>query len=131
MDPAPFSLELVCQLPWWGSPCILSAQYLMLGDNSARSPRAGNCSEQKYLWVPWKCLLNAPWRLAGERPPTPQRTGMPAAQLLSPCQHQQHRERIFYRAQLTFLACSPWPFTKHLLHPLALPRQFSSELVLE
>lgn len=33
MDSDPFSLELVCQLPWWGSPCILSVQYLMLGDN--------------------------------------------------------------------------------------------------
>ena len=33
MDSAPFSSELVCQLPGWGNPCILSAQYLMVGDN--------------------------------------------------------------------------------------------------
>lgn len=33
MGSDPFSLELVCQLLWWGNPCILSPQYLMFHDN--------------------------------------------------------------------------------------------------
>lgn len=45
--------------------CLLSIWCLVI--TGLCSPRAGNCSEQKYLWIPWKCLLKAPWSLAGER----------------------------------------------------------------
>ena len=92
---------------------------------SPHSPRAGNCSEEKYLWVPWKCLLNAPWSMAGELVPN---TGMlAAAQLLSSCQHQQSRGENFLQspAHVPDLLTDS---TKGLLHPLAPPLQFSSPI---
>ena len=66
MDSAPFSSELVCQLPWWGNPCILSAQYLMVGDNEPTLSKSWELLRREVfmssLEMPAERTLEPGWR---------------------------------------------------------------------
>lgn len=60
------SFELMCQLPRWGSPCILSAQYLMLGDNKPVLSKSWELLRTEVfvdsLEMPAECTLEPGWR---------------------------------------------------------------------
>lgn len=105
----------MCQLPWWGSPCILSAQYLMLGDNGPVLSKSWELRRTEVfmgsLEMPDECTLKPGWRAFPS-----QACLLLSSWALVNVNASRAGERFFYKAQLTFLACCPNPSTKDLLH---------------
>lgn len=105
MGSDPFSLELVCQLPWWGSPCILSALYLMLGDNrpvlSKSWERLRTEVFMDSLEMPAELTLEPGWRAF------PAQAYLLLFSSWALVNISRAGERVSFRAQLAFLVCNP------------------------